>query len=173
MQSDYDHEHERRQRHELRAFEKAKKRTLKLDRPRTTSPRPPSSDFNFSEHHPRTHGSSAPAIGDGSHSASSVRSVKPPDSASIAPSNTSARRSRLQKRNQSPRMTAWSQPSVSGHSTMSSQRWPGHHYGYSAEASSYLAGGSISSTPRRSDDYLLGSVGSSSRFFEDGASSHL
>ena len=174
MQSEYDRQHERRQNNELRAFEKARKRALKMDRPKTTSPRPRSSDYNFSEHHPPTHGSSASVPGDGTRSASSIRSPPPLDGASIAPSDVSARRSRLQKRNQSPRMTAWVQPSVSRHSSMSSDQRPqqqNRYYGHSAGASSHLAGGRTSSTSRHSEERLLGSVGSSSRLFESRANS--
>ena len=195
--SDNERDQERRRRSELEQWEKAQKRARKYQDHQVVAPEkvyiPPSSSINFGGSHRPTHGSSAriPAIDSlnndpariGPSTPSQIEAWKlriepgsAPDNVSLPTSISSQKPTRLQKRDRRPSMTAMSQPSVhvqddvsmyTSASTQRQSRLQKPHHGYSAGVLSQWSGGSLSSMPRRSEDRLLGSIGSSSRLFDD------
>lgn len=157
---------------------------------------PPSSSINLNRGHRSTHGSSVRIPGSDSLYSDPARDVSdtraridtwnsrvepgsapaPADNVSFDTSASSQRRARLQKRARSTSTTSRSQPlahipdDASVDSRASAQRrsrLQRRNRGYSAGAWAQWSGENLSPLSRRSEDRHVGSVGTSSRLFDD------
>ena len=194
MEMDTERELEKRRRKERQEWEKAQKHARRHQKHPVTVPETvhlsPSSSINFNGSRRLTHGSSARIAGSDSlydtpaNGVSGTRSQNAawngdleqglePDDASVHTRASSQSRAHLQKRGRRSSVTSRSQAPISirddtsMYSSSSTQRRNRLQKGYRGHSKGTLSHGSLSQTSHHSEHLQMGSVGSSSRLFND------